>query len=208
MSIANQITRINNNIANAYSACSAKGATMPPAQNSANLANCISSISGGGGGGSVTDYLKQSRISMNTGVVTEYDPEMGYETQTLNLVMEDYDDALFNITGKHFNNTSYDASTGTWTSNDGTLTLIVFKDYLILDSRSVETEWGTDKFFERPIVFALYGYFQYYTPEVATETEVLGIYLSNDSYNIPTGTSLCIGVSELYEEMGDDAGGI
>lgn len=200
MSIASQITRINNNISNAYSACSAKGATMPPAQNSANLANCISSISGGGGGGgSITDYLKQPRISMDTGIVIEYNPDMGSDTQTLNLVMEDYDDALFNITGKHFNNTYYDASTGTWTSNDGTLTLIVFKDYLILDSH--ESSDGT-RYFDKPTVFALYGYFQNISPETGDETEVLGIYLSNDSYNIPTGTSLCIGVSELYEEMG------
>lgn len=196
MSIASQITRINNNISNAYSACSAKGATMPPAQNSANLANCISSISGGG---SVTDYLKQSLISMDTGVVID--------TQTLNLSMEDNDDALFNITGKHFNNTYYDASTGTWTSNDGTLTLIVNKDNLILDSRSVETEWGTEKYFEQPVVFALYGYFQ--DRSTGGVGEVLGIYLcGNDSYNIPTGTSLCIGVSQLHEEMNDNPEGI
>lgn len=203
MSIASQITRINNNISNAYSACSAKGATMPSTQNSANLANCISSISGGGGGGgSVTDYLRQSLISMSTGVTTEYDPDMGYETHTLNLVMEDYNDALFNITGKHFNQTYYDASTGTWTSNDGTLTLIVNKDNLNLDSRTIEDEWGTNRYFLYQEVYALYGYFQYYTPEAGTETEVLGIYLCNDSYNIPTGTSLCIGTSELYEEAG------
>ena len=202
MSIASQITRINNNISNAYSACSAKGATMPSTQNSANLANCISSISGGGGGGSVTDYLRQSLISMNTSVVTEYDPDMGYDTQTLNLTMEDPNDTLFNITGKHFNQTYYDASAGTWTSNDGTLTLIVNKDYLILDSHSFETEWGTEKYFDKPTVFALYGYFQYMSPETGDETEVLGIYLSNDSYNIPPETSLCIGISELYEEMG------
>ena len=53
MSIASEITRINNNIANAYTQCSNKGATMPATQNSANLANTISTISGGGGG---TDY--------------------------------------------------------------------------------------------------------------------------------------------------------
>lgn len=191
MSIASQITRINNNIANAYSACNAKGATMPPAQNSANLANCISSISGGGGGGSVTDYLKQSLISMNTGVVTD--------THTLNLTMYDYDDALFNITGKHFNNTSYDASTGTWTSNDGTLTLIVNKDNLNLDSRTIEEEGFTNRYFLYQEVYALYGYFEDWSGDVS---EVLGIYLSNDSNNTPTGTSLCIGVSDLYEEAG------
>ena len=50
MTIASEITRINNNIASAYTACNNKGATMPQIQNSANLATCISSISGGGGG--------------------------------------------------------------------------------------------------------------------------------------------------------------
>ena len=47
MSIASEITRINGNIAAAYSSCGAKGATMPVAQNSANLADTIDSISGG-----------------------------------------------------------------------------------------------------------------------------------------------------------------
>lgn len=49
MSIASEITRINNNISAAYTACNNKGATMPITQDSANLATCISSISGGGG---------------------------------------------------------------------------------------------------------------------------------------------------------------
>ena len=46
MSIENQITRINTNIAAAYTAANGKGATMPQAQNSANLAATINSISG------------------------------------------------------------------------------------------------------------------------------------------------------------------
>ena len=47
MSIASEITRINNNIASAYTACNNKGATMPQTQNSSNLATTISSISSG-----------------------------------------------------------------------------------------------------------------------------------------------------------------
>ncbi len=47
MTIASEITRINTNIANAYTAAEAKGATIPSTQNSANLATCINSISGG-----------------------------------------------------------------------------------------------------------------------------------------------------------------
>ena len=49
MSISSQITRIQNNIAAAYTACSSKGATIPQQQNSANLADTISSIQTGGG---------------------------------------------------------------------------------------------------------------------------------------------------------------
>ena len=56
MSIASEITRINNNIASAYSQCQSKGATMPLTQNSANLANTISTISGGGGV-DINDYF-------------------------------------------------------------------------------------------------------------------------------------------------------
>lgn len=48
MSIASEISRINQNIAAAYTACSEKDATMPVAQNSANLADTIDSISIGG----------------------------------------------------------------------------------------------------------------------------------------------------------------
>ena len=47
MSIASEITRINTNISNAYTACNNKGATMPVTQNSENLATTISSISTG-----------------------------------------------------------------------------------------------------------------------------------------------------------------
>lgn len=45
MSIASEITRINNNIANAYTQVNSKGGTLPATQNSNNLATAISSIS-------------------------------------------------------------------------------------------------------------------------------------------------------------------
>ena len=44
MSIASEITRINTNIAAAYSACDDKGATMPATENSDNLADTVASI--------------------------------------------------------------------------------------------------------------------------------------------------------------------
>lgn len=46
MSITSEIERIKANIANAYVACQTKGATMPSVLNSANLAECIASITG------------------------------------------------------------------------------------------------------------------------------------------------------------------
>lgn len=52
MSIASEITRINGNIAAAYTALDGKGATLPETQNSANLADTIDTITTGGGGGS------------------------------------------------------------------------------------------------------------------------------------------------------------
>lgn len=47
MSIVSEVHRIMNNIAAAYTACDGKGAIMPTAQNSANLADTIDSISQG-----------------------------------------------------------------------------------------------------------------------------------------------------------------
>ena len=47
MSIASEIQRIKNNIANAYSACQEKGAELPANQNSANLSLTISNITSG-----------------------------------------------------------------------------------------------------------------------------------------------------------------
>lgn len=47
MSISSEITRIKTNIANAYTACEDKGATLPQTQNSANLAATINAISSG-----------------------------------------------------------------------------------------------------------------------------------------------------------------
>jgi len=51
MTVASEIQRIKTNISDAYSACDEKGATLPTIQNSANLADCIESISGGGDDG-------------------------------------------------------------------------------------------------------------------------------------------------------------
>ena len=47
MTIASEITRIKTNINNAYTALEAKGATIPEAKNSANLADTINTVTGG-----------------------------------------------------------------------------------------------------------------------------------------------------------------
>ena len=47
MTIASEITRIQTNIADAYTAANGKGATMPVTENSDNLATCIASITTG-----------------------------------------------------------------------------------------------------------------------------------------------------------------
>ncbi|MBR1600792.1 MAG: hypothetical protein IJ677_04365 [Alphaproteobacteria bacterium] len=49
MTIVSEINRIKNNITGAYTALSAKGATMPETQNSANLATTVASVPAGGG---------------------------------------------------------------------------------------------------------------------------------------------------------------
>ena len=53
MSIAEQITRIETNISNAYTKCQEKGAVIPEQKNSENLASTIDSITVGGGGDKV-----------------------------------------------------------------------------------------------------------------------------------------------------------
>ena len=80
MSIADQITRIKNNIAASYAECSAKGATLPTTENSENLPNTIASITAGGGGGDSVEYTnitgekitKGSKVWLNeTATTTE-----------------------------------------------------------------------------------------------------------------------------------------
>lgn len=80
MSIADQITRIKNNIAASYAECSAKGATLPTTENSENLPNTIASITSGGGGGDSVEYTnitggkitKGSKVWLNkTATTTE-----------------------------------------------------------------------------------------------------------------------------------------
>lgn len=63
MSIADQITRIKNNIAASYAECSAKGATLPSVENSENLPNTIASITTGGGSGGGEEIIAYNYTS-------------------------------------------------------------------------------------------------------------------------------------------------
>ena len=60
MTIASEIQRIQTNIANSYTVCNNKGATMPVTQDSDNLATTIASIPTGGGDPQVYSVINAS----------------------------------------------------------------------------------------------------------------------------------------------------
>ena len=70
MTIASEITRINGNIAAAYTAAGNKGATMPVTQNSTNQATCIGTISGGGYSEFPSYQVSNGVASRRSGVLT------------------------------------------------------------------------------------------------------------------------------------------
>ena len=80
MTIASEIQRIKDNIADAYTSCQSKGATMPATQNSDNLADCIDSISGGGGSTLITKTITQ-----NGTYNASSDNADGYSSVTVNV---------------------------------------------------------------------------------------------------------------------------
>ena len=70
MSIESEITRINNNIAATYTALSAKGATMPETENSANLASTVATVPSGGGGDPVNKAFEVNEGVLNKPTAT------------------------------------------------------------------------------------------------------------------------------------------
>lgn len=72
MTIASEIQRIQDNIANAYNACAYKNATMPATNNSANLESTINSITAGGGGSG----LNFDNVTAMTTGVSFHDPNI------------------------------------------------------------------------------------------------------------------------------------
>lgn len=79
MSIADQITRIKNNIAASYAECSAKGATLPATENSENLPDTIASISSG------TTINNQNKTFTENGTYTADAGYTGLGTVTVNV---------------------------------------------------------------------------------------------------------------------------
>ena len=78
MSIASEINRINTNISAAYDAAEAKGATMPAAENSANLPTAIRSIPE-----AVQPTLIPKQITENGTYTAEDDNADGYSEVTV-----------------------------------------------------------------------------------------------------------------------------
>lgn len=68
MTIADEITRIQNNISDAYTSCNNKGATMPVTQNSDNLADTIDSIRTG-------DFYAELTVVTNEGATVTVNEE-------------------------------------------------------------------------------------------------------------------------------------
>ena len=84
MSIADQITRIKDNISNAYDACNEKGATLPTTQNSANLAATITSIKAGGTGTIDITTNGMHDVSSYASANVNVEPELQEKTTTTN----------------------------------------------------------------------------------------------------------------------------
>ncbi len=94
MSIADQITRIKNNIAASYAECSAKGATLPATENSENLPNTIASISSG------TTINNQNKTFTENGTYTADAGYTGLGTVIVNVSGGSGDKVTYtNITG-------------------------------------------------------------------------------------------------------------
>ena len=101
MTIASEIQRIQTNIANAYDALEAKGATMPATENTDNLVTTIDTISGGGGETVTATNNTGSAISTGDKVWVEYfsptierDDNIGSGT-----VYQDSDNGIIYMTG-------------------------------------------------------------------------------------------------------------
>ena len=81
MTIASEITKLNTNLTNAYTAVSNKGGTLPATQNLTNLATAISSIPSGGS----APILITKNITQNGTYNASSDNADGYSSVTVNV---------------------------------------------------------------------------------------------------------------------------
>lgn len=112
MSIADQITRIKNNIAASYAECSAKGATLPTDENSENLPNTIASISTG------SEINNQDKTITANGTYTADAGYTGLGTVTVNVPTPS--GGGVEITAYNYSNTKYNK--GDWVNINTTAT--------------------------------------------------------------------------------------
>ena len=103
MSIASEITRINNNIAAAYTAIDNKGGTLPLTQNSANLASTISNLTTNDGSYIVKSLTELSQIpnpqNGDIGIIQISAPDKTEDPFGYNTTHTGYSELTFNISG-------------------------------------------------------------------------------------------------------------
>ena len=106
MSIASEITRINNNIAAAYTAIGNKGGTLPLTQNSANLASTISDLTTNDGSHIVKSLTELQQIpnpqNGDIGIIQVSAADKTEDPFAYNATNTGYSKILFNIGGYIF----------------------------------------------------------------------------------------------------------
>lgn len=107
MSIASEISRIQTNIANTYTALGEKGATMPAVLNSDNLADTVATVTSGGGGGSGGNayFYNQSEFENYISILNNIIPDAYGDTISMRLselANAGYLDSFTNFSGSDY----------------------------------------------------------------------------------------------------------
>lgn len=123
MTIASEITRIQNNIAGAYTALSAKGATMPATQNSANLATTVASVPAGGTTLTVTNNSSYNRVT---------DEKVWLNKSSDDWEIINYGNAdIYSITAKCNENIAIGATGNVTLADDGNVVSHLARDFVL-----------------------------------------------------------------------------
>lgn len=123
MTIASEITRINNNISAAYSAAGNKGATLPATQNSANLASTIETISGSGTTLTVTNNSSYDRVTGEKVWLSK----SGNDWEIVNYGNAD----IYSITAKCSENIAIGATGDVTLTDDGNVVNHLTRDFVL-----------------------------------------------------------------------------